>query len=231
MKTGKTHVRMTRLLLSITSAALTGCGAGTGDVTLSSGAYSTTGAVTLAASQLGLDPGAQFLSAFQAATVSDFKFCVKRVKLENEDGSAQKKEGEKGDGGEADVDDIKFAPGLISVGSGTAVDWGAVNIPVGFKLRKIKVKVKKDSDLCGVNYSVKFTSGSGSCTSGCETDQDVEFKWKFEPALDLDSGTRALELSLSTVVTALRAWADSPTGSLKDKIEADASEGSAAKKN
>lgn len=223
MNPNDTLTRWNLLALGIASLTLTGCGAGaTGDVTISSGAYSATSAAHLDAAAVGSDPGTTFLPAFQSATVSDFKFCVKRVKLEDEDGSAKKKEGEKGDGGEEGVDDVKFAPGLVSVGSGAAVDWGTVNIPLGFKLRKIKIKVKKDNDLCGVDYSVKFNS--------LTTDQDVEFRWKFDPALDLESGTRALELSLSTVVTALRSWADNPTGSLKDEIEKDGSEGSATKK-
>ncbi len=201
------------------SILATACGKQqTADVSISSAPVSFTGATSL----MSVDPvsnALSFVGAPSASVVSatDFSFCVKRVKLEGEDGQPVKKDGETGESGEKDADDISFTPGLITITDNTTVDWGKMNIPVNFKLKKIKIKVKKAPSLCnGATYSVKF--------NGFETPEDIEFKWKFEPALELDSATGALQLSLASVVNALRtALTDSASfngADLKSHIEA-----------
>ncbi|MBI4924925.1 MAG: hypothetical protein HY843_03290 [Bdellovibrio sp.] len=186
----------------------TGCGTTVGnpvtsDITISSDSFSLAGL------------GAIFITSpevYFATSVNEFKFCVKRIKLEDEDGNAKKKDGETGDDGEKDPEDIRFAPGLIDLSAGVVKDWGTVNIPIGFKLKKIKIKVKKDKTLCGVNYSVRFNTQEAS--------EDIEFKWKFSPALDLTNAVSALKLSFSTIMSTLRAAADAGTlAQIKSHIE------------
>lgn len=219
------YMVINRLTLSLLlTAVLIGCGkkSGTGDVTISSDTFATSGNAIVSAHAL-VSPTAfavldlsRSYSVAPSTTVTDFKICVKRIKLEGDDDQPRKKEGEKGDNGESDPDDIKFAPGLIDVGSGGEKTWGTVNLPTGFKLKKIKIKVKKDKDLCGVDYSVKFNSAT--------TDQDVEFKWKFEPPIDLDAGV--ISLRLNEVIAALRQAGDDGTlASLKTHCESIESSG------
>lgn len=197
-------------LAVISTVPITGCGKKAGDVTVESATFNTSGEALLAREKL--NPNSEALARFYpdeivaavspTTTVTDFKICVRKVKLENEDGKTEQKD---------DQDEIEFKPGLIDLTAGTAKSWGTMNVPVGFKLKKIKIKVKKDKDLCGVDYSIKFNSAT--------TDQDVEFKWKFEPAIDLDAGNK-LSLALATVVSALRQAGDAGTlSSLKDHVE------------
>ena len=207
-----------KLKISIVGLGLiffVGCAQRAADVTISSAAFPTSG--TALSSVMSLAP---------STTVSAFKICVKRVKLEDADGKTVKKDNETGDAGEKDADDIRFAPGMIDVSAGTAIDWGKANIPVGFKLSKLKIKVKKDNTLCpGMSgHSIIFNSQS--------TDEDVEFRFKFNPALDLNSDTGALAISLNTVVGAIRAAADSNPSNFGQAIKAtiESNEGGGQKK-
>ncbi len=73
------------------------------------------------------------------------------------------------------------------------------------------MKVKKDQKLCGVDYSVKFNEQS--------TPEDIEFKWRFKPAIRVSQGD-TLSMSLAEVVAALRTAGDEGTlASLKQHIE------------
>lgn len=203
---------MKKVLLVIgISAFISGCGkTKSGDVSVESGAFSTSGNALIARESLSenselfsfLSPSDPVLALAPTTAVTDFKICVKKVKLENEDGGVEKKD---------DQEEIEFKPGLIDLSSGAAKSWGAMNIPVGFKLKKIKIKVQKDKDLCGVDYSIKFNDQT--------TTEDVEFKWKFEPAIELEAGN-ALTLAISSVVSALRSAGDAGTlANVKSHIE------------
>lgn len=180
---------------------LTACGKEVA-LKISSASFATTGATAL----LG------FL-ATPSAPVTEFKFCVKRVKLQGEDDSPIRKEGEKGENGEDHPDDIRFAPGLIDISDGKAHDWGTMEIPTGFKLKRIQIKVRKDQELCGVNYSVKFNDAIAV--------ENFEIKWRFNPPIDLASNIDVLELSFNNLVASLRQAADEErlNNQLKERIE------------
>jgi hypothetical protein len=139
--------------------------------------------------------------------VTEFKFCVSRVRLETQ--------AEKDSNDTNAIDDahsVQFAPGLIDIGAGTAKDWGAVAIPAKAQVVRMKLKVKKDAAVCGVDYSLIY--------NGLSTPRDIEFRWKFEPAIDVDGATAALRVSFDEVVAALQASAMSDELQLKDRIEA-----------
>jgi hypothetical protein len=175
---------------------LTACGK-TGTITVKSDAFATSGASSLIADHEHL------AAVTPTANVDDFKICVARIRLQNEDGDVEKNKD--------DEEDIRFAPGLIDVTNGLRNDWGQVEVPVGFKLSRLTIKVKKDQDLCSQNYSVKFNNET--------TPQDIEFKWRFDPPLELEDGSQ-LNLSLNSVVEQLRLRIDEGSiASMKDRIE------------
>ncbi|MCM2276449.1 MAG: hypothetical protein NDJ89_00040 [Oligoflexia bacterium] len=214
-----THLLAIALGFAVMSALTTGCGKSTADIAISSDPVAFTGAAGR------IDPGSSLMSlagigSSALTDTTDFSFCVRRVKLEGEDDQPVKKDDETGMNGEKDPDDISFAPGLITIEPNVAVNWGVANIPVGFKLKRIKIKVHKDQDLCGVNYSVKY--------NGVSQTEDIEFKFRFEPALDLDSDTSAIAVSLDSVVTALRNAGEVGVNQIKSIIEG--AEGSARQK-
>jgi hypothetical protein len=141
--------------------------------------------------------------------VTEFKFCVARVRLESQ---AEKEAADASGSSEDDSSYTQFAPGLIDVSAGTAKDWGAVALPEKAQVVRIKVKVKKDESVCGTDYSVMY--------NGMSTPRDIEFRWKFEPAIDVSAATVALRLSFDEIVAALQGSAMSDELQLKDRIEA-----------
>jgi hypothetical protein len=131
------------------------------------------------------------------STVDDFRFCVSRIRLEEEGGGSK---------------EMDLAPGLINVSEGEPVDWGTIEVPEGFEIDRVRVKVHKDKRLCGVDYSVKFNEATSP--------QDVEFRFRLDPPLTTTEGVSSLELSLKEVVAKLRQAADSGSlASLKDRVE------------
>jgi hypothetical protein len=149
--------------------------------------------------------------------VSDFKVCVSRIRLIGEDGNDVKPvdDDTKADDSSSSssspsssANEIRFSPGLIDLSSGKAVDWGKAEIPTGFKIAGLRIKVHKDKDLCGVDYSLKFNE--------LTTPQDVEFKWKFDPAVEFTGTTEKLEVSLAEVITSL---GTADLSSLKERAE------------
>ncbi|MCM2323376.1 MAG: hypothetical protein NDJ90_08955 [Oligoflexia bacterium] len=209
MKNVKSVILALSLLVMMTAAS--GCGSST-EVMISSKAVSftdATGRVGADALSVGFTLGDGPSIALVDAT--DFKLCVRRIKLFDEDGKAVKKDDETGLNGEKDPDDISFAPGLINIQNGVAQDWGVANVPAGFQLTKMTVKVHRDEGLCGVPYSVKFNDVTQT--------EDVEFKFRFSPAIDLDDDTGAIALSLDAVVSALRNAASLGENNMKSYIE------------
>ena len=116
------------------------------------------------------------------------------------------------DGGYADTDgsgSFEYKIGLVDVSNGAEKTWITSAFPVGFTLQRIRVVVHKDESLWGVNYSLKFNSFQSS--------SDVEFKFKFGPAIAVATGS-IIKVALSMVVSTLRAAANA--SSLKHSVEA-----------
>jgi hypothetical protein len=145
-----------------------------------------------------------------ASSIEELKFCVARIRLETQ----EEKDTADASGTESDDNDgkaITFTPGLIDLTSGVAVDWGQLTIPEKAQVVRIKVKIKKDKDLCGQDYSLIY--------NGLSTPRDIEFRWKFNPAVNVDGTTNALRLSFDAIVAALQASAMSNEVQLKDRTE------------
>lgn len=156
----------------------TGCGTRTGNpsssFSLKSSSYNVNGSF-LAYRLFGL-----------RGTVSEFKFCVKRVRLETETDDTVGGDSN----GEIDID-----VGLVDASSGNEVTWGTTDLPTDFTLKRAKVKMSKDSDLCPGDYSVRF--------NGVETDEEVEFEFNFEPAVRVDEASSQITFALQLFVDSL----------------------------
>lgn len=180
------------------------------------------------------------LPSHPRAALTQLAICVKRVRIDGDDDKAIKKTGEVGDNGETDPDDIKFSPGLIKLvvagqpAASTDLTWGKVVLPLGFKVKRIRMKVKKDAALC---TDSTFDPNGDSSIYGIRAgnqifsaNNDIEFKFKFSPSIDVADGG-VLRVTLDAFTTALKnavAASDITGNSLKSVIEA--AEGDAAKK-
>lgn len=126
--------------------------------------------------------------------LSDFKFCITQIKLENEDGDSV--------GGS-----IEARLGLIDVSNNTSsIEWGTVEVPVDFQLSKLTVEIHKDSETCsGADYSLSY--------KGTQLNQDIEFSFRFSPAISLDDSD-VVTLGLTNIAAAIESAYDA--GELDD---------------
>lgn len=205
----KTNSLLDLFLILAVGLALSACGTKTGTghgLTVKSEAFSTSGIIALSAVDLlprtlqrSLSDEITPRDVF-AGAISDFKFCVTKVKLEAADGSSS--------------GEIEFKLGLIDVSNGASKTWGTSPISTSFSLSRLRVEVHKDPELCsGADYSVKFNSVSAT--------QDVEFRFLFDPAVTVTDGDE-VSLSLAKVANVLRAAADQGSltnENLKDFVE------------
>lgn len=176
--------KLTSILVATLSFGLFSCGKGTGTLTF---------VASNTASSPSFLKGLATGESPSISSITEFKVCIKKVKLENEDGEAER--------GESEEDEIEFKPGLVDLSNVTSAEatiGSLENAPVGFKISKIKIKVRKDSSLCGQNYSIKINNGTAY-----ETDDEIEFKWKFNPPVELAGGD-TLQLAFNEFVTALQ---------------------------
>jgi hypothetical protein len=173
-----------KMVCVLAAAFLASCGKGTGTVSFV-GSLSSSSPGLLAKGSLTQSPAALALTTF--------KVCIKKIKLEDESGEAQR--------GESEEDEIEFKPGLVdlsSLSTAEATIGTLENAPVGFKISKIKIKVRKDESLCGSGtHAIEINNGSNYTT-----DDEIEFKWKFNPAVELE-GSDTVQLAFSEFVTAL----------------------------
>lgn len=116
-----------------------------------------------------------------AQSVSSMSFCITQLKFE-------------ADGGDAIADDdgddvFETSIGLVNIGDGsTVVNWGNVGAPIGTSIKKVKVEVHRDPEVCGVEYSVEY--------NGLELSQDVEMTFTFPVAEAVeDGGTITFDLA------------------------------------
>ncbi len=132
--------------------------------------------------------------ALAAGTFTGVKFCITQMKLEAEDGSSIKDE-------ETDSDLFEAKLGWVDLGSGNAtVSWGDLPIPYGTKLKRIKVEIHKDEELCGVPYSATLTTASATRN----LTKDIELKFSFTNAKELSKGD-TVTVSLANLVTQFEA--------------------------
>ena len=224
-------LKTTLIFLLTLCAFLSGCGTSKDNTTISSAPVS--------ASLMRLD---NFLAppANGRAAITQLAICVKRVRIDGDDDQAIKKAGEVDDDGTKDPSDIKFAPGLIKLvvasepASTGEMNWGTVTLPTGTKVKRIRLKVKKDAALC---TDATFNPNGDSSIYGMRVgnavfsaNNDIEFKFTFSPSIDIGVGT-VIKLTLDTFITAIKdavAESDITGNNLKSVIEN--KEGTASKK-
>ena len=128
-------------------------------------------------------------NALAAGNLTGVKFCITQMKLEAEDGSSIKD-------GETDSDLFEAKLGWVDLGDGnTTVSWGDLPIPYGTKLKRIKVEIHKDEELCGVPYSASLTTASATRN----LTKDIELKFSFANAKELSKGD-TVTVSLANLV-------------------------------
>lgn len=157
-----------------------GTGSGNPGVSIVSQAY----APTSAALRL---PGLDWLlpSATAASGVTSFQFCVTKMKLEADDGSPIEENGST---------EIEAKLGLINLGDGSAaVTWGKLQFPGSAAIKKIKIEVHHDPELCGVGYS--------AVVNGMPLTRDLEFKFVFSSPQQLATGD-TVTVALTNLVSA-----------------------------
>jgi len=121
------------------------------------------------------------------AVVSDFQFCITQLRMVDGSGTAQ--DGGSGSGA------VQAILGLVDVSGGTAVDWGTLDIPVGFQLSLLTLEVHKDPENCSAaEFSLSY--------NGTQLNQDLEFSFTFDPAITLGSND-VLGLSLDNIITVI----------------------------
>ena len=177
MNTLKTKLSFAALGLSI--LALSGCGTTVGNgatasVTVASKAYNSTTADLFRWSPLRL---LNWLvqDAF-AGTITSFKFCVTKFRLDASDDSTI--------GGPGSSDgSFTQRLGLIDLGHGTTdITWGNADLPVTTAVRRFRIELHKDKDTCsGADYSVSV--------NGQTIQKDLEFKFIYATPKLLQNGT------------------------------------------
>jgi hypothetical protein len=167
MKSAGKHLLKSMLWLAL--AGLWACGGSSPGVELVSAAY-----------------GQALLSADVPPAEASFSFCVTQLKLEADDSSAVSVGGSS----------AELALGLVELGDGNGeVTWADFDFAAGAMVRRIKVEVHQDSELCGVDYSVAF--------GGMSLTKDLEFTFVFDaPQLIPDEGAVVLDLSALVVAYA-----------------------------
>lgn len=123
-------------------------------------------------------------TAYAAVPITDFKFCITKLKVV-EEGSAQ--------AGIA----VEMIVGLVDISDATVTtSWGKIDLDGDIKVSEIHFEIHTDSENCsGVNYSVSY--------NGSTITQDLEFKFKFDPAITINQGD-TLTLGVSTIAKAMQ---------------------------
>lgn len=183
----KLPTRIATLIVAALSTLTSGCGTTIGNpvVVLESTPYDNAGAPLFISnlSRTLLSPDA---SQAAITAVSDFRFCLTKLKLKNADGHFVKKDG---------AESIEAKLGLINVSDPTASKtWGEVTVPSDFLLRELKVELHHDPQICdGADFSVSY--------NGQSIRKDLEFKFKFDPPVAL-AGGETFQLNLSNIAAA-----------------------------
>jgi hypothetical protein len=173
-----------------------GCGGGTGtgnpksyDISLASSAYNTSTAAFFGAlSSPDLVPS--------AASVNQFKFCIREIKFESSP--------------------VEVKLGLIDLGDGSnLITWGKATPPSGKSIKKIEVVIHKDKELCGVDYSMNV--------NGQSITKDLQLKFAFSDDKTFGGG-ETVTFSLATLISKLTE-ADSD-GNVNDDMISDYLDGS-----
>ena len=162
------------------------------------------GPVTLVAKNSDTSLASKTLSdsTIQSLTDPTFKVCIKKVTLEDESGEAQGNDSSEGES-EEEKNEIEFSVGevdLTSIATSDVTLGTIADAPVGFKISKVKIKLKKFGSC---SHSVQYDTAS--------TDSDVEFRWTFSPAVELNSGD-TLDLLLSDIASTIQTAASAHSG-------------------
>lgn len=168
-----------------------------GNVTIKSAPYSN-GAVALFTNPAVRKIASLFLiPSAHAAAINDFQFCITKMKIK---GSVD---------GAASVS-TEAILGLVDISNPDVEQLmgdGSIQIPEGTAISELSLEVHKDAENCSAaDFSVSY--------QGVKLNKDLEFKFKFDPAITINHGDTLL-LGLDNVAKAFEAAADA--GQLDDQ--------------
>ncbi|MBT4791661.1 MAG: hypothetical protein HON90_08835 [Halobacteriovoraceae bacterium] len=155
----------------------------TANVTFQSAPYTNDGTVALFTNPSLKKIQNFFLPLAYADVVSDFQFCITKLKVVSSvDGAA-------GASQEAKL-------GTVDVSSSTTTqNWGTIAMADGAVISEVHFEVHKDPELCGGDdFSVSY--------EGQTITKDLEFKFKFDPAVKVSNG-KTLTLGLGKIAKAM----------------------------
>lgn len=185
------YSRQAIAILFVLSLLLIGCGTTTGNSLIESDSFSLNGNAIVSLAQVG-GFEAFYRPRFTTANVSDFRLCVRKIRLEASDGSTKSKDGS---------EDIELDAGLIDLSHGGTVSWGEANIPVLFVLKRIRVILEPNPIHCGdLEHSLKFND--------FRSNSRTTLKFQFNPPVEITGGD-TITLSVSTIATRLLQQIDS----------------------
>lgn len=159
-------------------------GTTSGTVSIQSTPYTNDGSVALFMNPTVKKVANLFLiPSSYAATVTDFQFCITKMKIVSSVGGAP------GTSQEAIL-------GLIDVSDPTVIQtWGDIQIAEGAAISELHLEVHRDPENCSAaDFSVSY--------NGTTLNQDLEFKFKFDPAITANHGD-TLSLGLSSIAKAM----------------------------
>ncbi len=184
---------MIKVILIISCLFFTlSCGSGTSGgnpgvtsrVTIESGPYTNDGSLVMISNPYlkGIE---NFLisTAFAAVPITDFQFCVTKMKVKTE--------------GESTVGvSLEAKLGLVNVSDANATtNWGQINLTKGASISEIHFEIHQDSETCsGENFTVSY--------NGQTITKDLEFKFRFNPAVSVNDGD-TFKLGLSKIAKAV----------------------------
>lgn len=117
-----------------------------------------------------------------AGAVTDFKFCITKLKI------VSSADGVAGTSQEAILGLVDVSDAAVSNSS-----WGKIEIAEGATVSEVHFEVHHDSENCSAAYSASY--------NGTTITQDLEFKFKFDPAITVNHGD-TLTLGLSKIAKA-----------------------------
>jgi hypothetical protein len=142
-------------------------------------------------------------------STSPFKICIKKVSLEDESGEDRGNGSSEGET-EEEENEIEFSVGevdLSTLGSSDVTLGTIPDAPVGFKISKVKIKIKKFGTC---EHSIEYETKT--------TNADVEFRFRFNPAVELNSGD-TLDLYFSQIASVISGTDEIDNGSFRSAIQ------------
>ncbi len=190
MKISKPFVSLGLVIcVSVTSGCNKGSGSGVG---LQSRGYNLAAADALPAPLHWFQNLVVPAAMAGGSSITGLKLCVREMKIEAEGGSSIRN-------GDSELFEARL--GMVNLGDGnTSVSWGSLPIPDSTAVKRTKIEIHKDPELCGSQYSAIVTTSAGEVN----LTKDIELKFAFSAVRTLNKGD-TVTVSLANFIAQLDA--------------------------